>query len=469
MKNYIISFAIIFGLFSSSCESIVDGINENPNELLPSEIDANLFLTGAILANSVAQGGHASRITSLWSGQLTGFASVYSNVYGYDITTAESVSTWSRFYVGTVPNLRYIRERTPDDLLLIGISKVLEAHAIGTAASLFGDVPYSEISDLTIADPAFDGQMDVFNDMIVLLNSAISDLSSASTRVLPEDIHYEGNATAWEELANTLVARYYLQMKDYSNAYSAAQNGISSAANSMKYFPKESNLSEGDKNFIWQILSASRQGDIGTDGSYMMDILDPTSTNTRSNSKTDETARFGYQYIDEKNENQLGFAEKLEPNKLVTFEENQLILAECGARTVNFATGLGHLNKLRQYLNTGANLNDNFNTMAYNYADYVTADFDNGGMENTDGISPADALLREIIEERFISGFGTYLAFNDMRRLRANPTIAVPIPFNVGTATRHPERLPYSATELNTNANAPSEDPGIYSKTEVNQ
>ena len=38
-----------------------------------------------------------------------------------------------------------------------------------------------------------------------------------------------------------------------------------------------------------------------------------------------------------------------------------------------------------------------------------------------------------------------------------------------GPAGQFPERMPYAATELNSNSNAPAEDPGIFSKTEVNQ
>jgi len=90
-------------------------------------------------------------------------------------------------------------------------------------------------------------------------------------------------------------------------------------------------------------------------------------------------------------------------------------------------------------------------------------------MENTDNIDQETALLREIIEERYVSGFGSYIPFNDARRLRvSDPELVVPFPFNVQTATNHPERLPYSANEINTNDNAPNE-PGIFAKTEVNQ
>ena len=122
-------------------------------------------------------------------------------------------------------------------------------------------------------------------------------------------------------------------------------------------------------------------------------------------------------------------------------------------------------------MNSGGRLNSNFdNSDDYQYDAYVDADFANGGIENTDGVSSDKALLREIIEERYISGFGTYMPFNDQRRLRgAGETDLIPqFPLNTGTATQHVERLPYAQDELTSNSNAPAEL-GLYAKTEVNQ
>ncbi|MGI9543310.1 MAG: SusD/RagB family nutrient-binding outer membrane lipoprotein, partial [Cyclobacteriaceae bacterium] len=215
----------------------------------------------------------------------------------------------------------------------------------------------------------------------------------------------------------------------------------------------------------------SRAGDIGTGDSYLMQLLDPASGVTRNNAKTDETARFGYYTIDASGGSaNLGIIEQFEPHNLITYQENLLILAEAGARSVDFATGLGHLNELRQYLNTGGFLNVNFESEPFSYLDYDAADFDAGGMENVDGIAADRALLREIIEERYISGFGMLMPFNDARRLRkADTDLVVPFPLNTAAATQHPERLPYSDDELNSNSNAPADDPGIFMKTEVNQ
>lgn len=472
MKNYIKLLALI-GLFSfSACESLVEDINDNPNDILIEDVQADLFLTGAMLANVSAQVGHANRIAAMYSGQLVGITSLYSNIYGFSLSTVESNATWSRVYVGMIPNLRAIRENVPNDALLNGICKVLEAHGVSTATSLFGDIPYSEANDSKIEDPVFDNQTDVYKAVVNLLDDAINDLSGATSRPLSVDIHFGGNAAQWLEVAYTLRARCLLQQKDYPGALAAAQNGISNDDNSLRFFPRGSEtVSEGDKNLFWQILEGSRAGDIGTVNSYMIQLIDPANSDSRNNSKTDETARLGYYSIDESGGSpNTGIIEQYEPQNMITYAENQLIMAEAAARSGGLDAGLPHLNELREWLSGGGGLNDNFNTLTLKYDAYEAADFASGGIENTDGIDADRAFLREVIEERYVSGFGMYLPFNDARRLRkSDGDIAVPFIMVDGPAPPYAERFPYSADELNSNANAPAEDPGIFVVTPVNQ
>ena len=240
----------------------------------------------------------------------------------------------------------------------------------------------------------------------------------------------------------------------------------------MQYIPRgDPNVAEGDKNLFWTILEGSRAGDIGTANSYLMQLLDASSGISRNNSKTDEAARFGYYTIDESGGSaNTGIIEQFEPQNMVSYAENLLILAEAGTRTNGISTGLGHLNELRAWLNTGGMVNANFVDLPHVYEAYEEADFMNGGIENADGIDPERALLREIVEERYVSGFGMYMPFNDARRLRkGDEDIAVPYFLADGPNPPYPERLPYSFDELNANANAPAEDPGIFVKTAVNQ
>ena len=100
-------------------------------------------------------------------------------------------------------NVRHIVNNSSNQLL-VGISKVIEAHAVGTGASLFGDIPYSESGNLEISDPIFDSQKSVYSSVITLLDNAISDLNSASSGSISEDIYFGGDKAKWIAAAYTL-------------------------------------------------------------------------------------------------------------------------------------------------------------------------------------------------------------------------------------------------------------------------
>ena len=63
-----------------------------------------------------------------------------------------------------------------------------------------------------------------------------------------------------------------------------------------------------------------------------------------------------------------------------------------------------------------------------------------------------------------------HMPYNDARRLRkSDGAFAVPYFLQDGPSAPYPERMPYSTNALNSNSNAPDEDPGIFTKTAVNQ
>jgi hypothetical protein len=474
MKKIIYTITLSLSLiFITSCEDILEGINDNPNDIIVSDVEERLFLTGIQLANIQLNCGHLNRIGGMYSGQLIGYSSLYSNIYGFSLSTAESNSEWGYIYVNIMSNTRHIINNS-NNQLLVGIAKVIEAHAVGTGASLFGDIPYSEAGNLEISDPIFDSQLDVYRDVIILLDNAISDLNSVGTGSISEDIYFGGDKAKWIAAAYTLKARFYLHQKDYSNAFTSAQNGISSADGDMVYNPP-GNAGSGDRNLFWTILEGSRSGDIGNSDqgeSYLIQMLDASNTFSRNNSKTDETARKGFYTIDSSGGvANKGIIEETQPQNMVTFFENELILAECAARNGNLSDGLPYLNNVRAWMNTGGHLNSNFQSEAYSYLPYNGADFASGGIENTDAVDSKTAFLREVIEERYVSGFGMHMPYNDSRRLRKSDTnIAVPyVLFDGPQSGPWPERMPYATTEINSNSNSPVDDPGIFVKTEVNK
>jgi len=469
MKRLLYIFIAISLAGLIACEDLVEGINDNPNKITIDNIDPRLFLKGAMLADVQVQLGHLTRISNMWSGQLIGFQSLYKTLYEYNITAAESNGAWEIAYQGALNQLRFVQEALPNDALHQGITKVLEAHVIGTMAATFGDVPYSQATDPEVDDPVFDNQIQVYADLQTRLDEAIQNLENVSGNPdLPADIFYGGNPTLWREAAWTLKARYFLQTKQYDQAFQAAQNGISAPANSMEFIPVDDENPD-NKNLYFKLLNGSRTGDIGTGNSYLIQMLSPDTEASRNHAKTNEEARRAYLTINESRAVEEGVAGRLEPMPLITYAENQLILAETATRTMSLNEGLDYLNQLRAELNAGNVFPSLADSLALVYEPLAAADFQAGGIENPDGISETRALLREIIEERYVSGFGQYIPFNDARRLRKDDQdISVPIPFNIGSATQLPERFIYANSELNANSQAPP-DPGLYSPTEVNR
>ena len=375
MKNiYTKSILALLIIFSFSCEDLNEDINANPNDILITDVEDKLFLTGAQLANIQIQLGHLNRISGMYSGQLIGFSSLYSNIYGYALSTVESNSEWFALYVGVLNNMRQLQNNSTNSLL-VGIAQIIEGHAFGTAASLWGGIPYSEAGNPEIEDPAFDTQVSVYNAAIAKLTAGISTLQTASSSSLSQDIYFGGNKDKWVEAAYTLIARFNLHKNDYAAAIAAANNGISSASGDMQYKPP--GIQSGDQNLFATILNGSRAGDLGNSAggseSYLLQLFSNDYPSNRNNSKTDETARYGYYKIDSTSGSaNTGIIAEDEPQNMVTFFENELILAEAKARQGSMADGLPHLNNVRAWLNSGGNLNDKISskfdgTKYYNY------------------------------------------------------------------------------------------------------
>src|SRR5262245_26909265 len=194
MRNLlIVMFATALAV--ASCSKVYDDKNIDPNN--PSNVSPETLLRGIELANFVAQNGHVQRITGMWTGQYKGVALQYQTLWQYNATAAESNAAWESIYYGVVKQAHLIRSKIPNDRSFNGITKVLEANAIGTAASLYGDVPYSQVADDKIATPVFDKQVDVYAQLQTLLTAAIEDLNSsfAASNTVPTDLHFTGNAT----------------------------------------------------------------------------------------------------------------------------------------------------------------------------------------------------------------------------------------------------------------------------------
>ncbi len=470
---------LVLGAVLTSCESLVDNMNTDLNN--PTDASASLILTGAQLGNVSVQEGHLARVAAMWSGYFTGTDRQYKDIYSYNVTGASFNDVWQFVYQGVVEQTKLViaKSQTTNNRLMQGIAKVTRAHALGTAVACWGDVPFSEAADIAkFPNPAFEPQIEVYQKLQTLLDEAIADLESGiGSSPGAADIFFQGDAGKWKEAAYTLKSRFYMETKEYQLAYAAAAKGITTAGRSLVV--THGTTLNVNENLMYAFIARNRVGDINAALALAPKLLNPASPDYRGNAKTDETARYNHHFITvnasgtqipvspntSSSTTSRGLFGQSAPYPLVTFSENLLTLAEAGLRSSGVEAGLEKLNAFRAYLNAGGDLDPTYKTLAYRYEPYTTGDIAPGGMLNKDGIQAEQALLREILMERYLTFNGQILGFNDLRRTRKE-AVAVQLPPNAGAAL--PERMIYSEAEVNSNTSAPRPVPGVFVKTPVN-
>ena len=471
MKRYIL--LILAMSIQISCSDLVDGINDDPNNLTESSFGS--ILTGAEVGNIIVQTGESARRSALFAGQYTGIDRQHLGFTQYNVTTSDFDALWYDIYVNSFRNAVIAEDAvTAENIGPVsqGITQVLQAYLMGTATSLYGDVPYDEAANLENTNPVYEDQPDVYGKIQDRLDEAITNLQMGSGRpVGGSEIYYDGAPDKWTEAAYTLKARFYLQTKQYDLAYQAAQNGISSMENSM-YAPHGTAADNSNLNYQFFAVEV-RQADVVV-SQFMASLMQPGPANPipenyRGNSKTDETARFNYLFnttsVGLQPNTEDGFAAQTAPAPLVTYQENLLIIAEAASRSQGFQTGLEALNNFRAFMDGGGYM-INVDASNISYEAYAAADFASGGIENTDGVSQGDALLREILEERYVTLFGLIQPFNDLRRTLSETSVRVPVEPSSGSQL--PQRFLYPQTEIDRNENVPDPIPNFFEPTDIN-
>lgn len=493
MKNiYIKTLCLSALLFAfSGCTSFVEDINEDPDLL--TDVDSKNLFQGVLLANQFFQNSSTVRDVMLWLNQANGENRQYVALNNWNNTTAsEFDDSWNTAYVNCITQAKLTQNKAAAELNpnLQGAAQVIEAHCMGTITSLWGDAPYSKLdvsgNNLT---PEYDSQASIYASLQTLLDDAIANLNSTIGSGIPEakDIYYAGNTDKWIKLAYSLKARFYLHVKNYPLAKANALLGMNNAGDDFK--AQFGNASYQNFNPYYSFLVYDRDDYMSGD-SYAARLLDPSNALYRGNSKTDESARFSFNYLGVDN------AEYFEPYGLniyggdyafvngkfgsdsnmpmVTYGEMLLIIAEVDARS-SVSSGVTSYNLYRALLDTGYSIGINnsgyelfnyttgvYDILSFNYDAYVDADFNAGGMENPDNIAAADALLREIYQERYIYFIGSYEAYTDFGRSNNKAQIQLKPGFS-----NTPERFIYPQVEINSNPNTPSPVPSIYVKTPV--
>ena len=215
-------YIIAFGLLTTFSCSKSFNINVDPNN--PSSLPVNNLLP-QIEQNM----GSASAIYSGMSQVL--------EVYVHRITVREAPDgynvTGSSGYVDPMWNFYYSTVLTNADIIVneansvgnykyAGIAKIIKAYAVSQLVDVFGDVPYSEATQLlqNVRNPKFDVDSTIYPKLFTLIDDGIANLKNPALNPLSparDDVIYGGDVTKWIKAANTLKLKLYTQIRLVKN------------------------------------------------------------------------------------------------------------------------------------------------------------------------------------------------------------------------------------------------------------
>lgn len=227
MKIYNI-FIVVAGItLLTSCKKYLD-VNSNPNVVLSTK-DALILSPVEEAMSSYVSGGSAAVFVNYWMQNMT-LNQAVPNAVTYLVYNSSFDDAWYRFYVTCMNNLYILNKQAAAEgnSSYAGIAKILMAYTLGNTTDLWGDVPYSEaFSGTTVASPAYDSQKSIYENMQVLLDSGIAQVTRGTvgtgSAVGSDDFFYSGDLSKWARLGYSLKARYYMHLTKASGYSAAAQ------------------------------------------------------------------------------------------------------------------------------------------------------------------------------------------------------------------------------------------------------
>jgi hypothetical protein len=436
----------VAAVIGTGCHDYLTGekLTTNPNS--PTSASALQLLVAAQASLFNQQEGQLARIAAMYTQQLSGTNNQQRD-YGssYLLTEGDVGTFWNQTYVGGgLVDLRRIQAAAAEagDAKTRGIAMVIEALRIGTATSLWGDIPYSEAVGTTTT-PKLDPQQQVYAAVQARLDSAIALLAGAGAGPGGVDLVYGGNVARWTKAAYTLKARFALHTAEklgqiaYQAALDAALKGIDEAPTSVTQAihgqaPGDLRAFHGntvDDGNVWAQFLANR-ADMTANQQFvallqrradprLAEYLDPAGNGQYQGANQFGTVpASGASVVDVATRRQLPFRQPI-----VTWAENQLILAEARFQLGQATAALGNVNAVRQAV----------------------------------GLAPlaGPLALDQIAEEKYVATFQNIEAYNDWKRL-CYPKLTPGGQGNTPAAGGIPARLPYPIGERNANPNVPA-------------
>jgi len=151
--------------------------------------------------------------------------------YGGTSVNVQMNNDWDNMYLVLTDIQSLIDQATESgDKVYLGVGQVLKAYLASVAVDLYGDVPFSEATQLKsgIIAPVFDDQAMIYEEVLKLLTLGKANINSGEGNNLPgnDDLFYGGSDENWVKFINTFKLKLYNQMRLSSSFNQTALNAL---------------------------------------------------------------------------------------------------------------------------------------------------------------------------------------------------------------------------------------------------
>lgn len=232
-KNILKLSLLAVVLIASSCSDFLD-VNKDPNRVTGDNITPDLIFTQA--ENAMGQ-RQATRFIFMnnWMGywSRSGTFVVEQEETTYKVPNTFGENNWDQAY-NILFDLNQVKVRAlvAKDSVLTGASIVLSAKLWQETVDQFGAVPYTQAFDyIKYPRPAYDKATDIYADLLVQLDRAISYLDAKAPKssfaktdiIFARGTDLSDAVTKWIKLANTIKLRIFLRQSEKGFTPTAAQ------------------------------------------------------------------------------------------------------------------------------------------------------------------------------------------------------------------------------------------------------
>ena len=215
------SFALV-ALSSAMIAGCSDYLDVDKDTDYPTTAPLNLLLTNTqVSLSSVTDFNvNGGQILAVYTHQMT--TREDPDQYGAKVDDISMNNDWDGVYLTLTDIESLIKQSTESgDLIYAGIGKIQKAYLMSLAVDLWGDVPFSQSTQLEagIIAPKFDNQEDIYDAVFDLIDAGKADvLTNAGTKKpAADDLFYAGNKDKWVRFANTLKLKLYNQTRLATN------------------------------------------------------------------------------------------------------------------------------------------------------------------------------------------------------------------------------------------------------------